>query len=47
MLKFIQNNREATALLAILALFALLGVIDSNYFSMQTGRDCFCLYLAG
>ena len=36
MLRFIQNNREGTALLAILALFALLGVIDSNYFTLQT-----------
>ncbi|HHX5191553.1 TPA: ABC transporter permease subunit, partial [Yersinia enterocolitica] len=36
MLKFIQNNREGTALLAILALFALLGVIDRNYFNLQT-----------
>ncbi len=36
MLKFIQNNREGTALLAILTLFALLGIIDRNYFSLQT-----------
>lgn len=36
MLKLIQNNRELTALLAIIALFALLGVIDKSYFSFQT-----------
>ncbi|MBE0152361.1 autoinducer 2 ABC transporter permease LsrC, partial [Serratia fonticola] len=36
MLKMIQNNRELTALLAIIALFALLGSIDSSYFSFQT-----------
>ncbi|MEE3663355.1 autoinducer 2 ABC transporter permease LsrC [Brenneria sp. g21c3] len=36
MLKFIQNNRELTALIAILCLFALLGIIDKNYFSFQT-----------
>jgi AI-2 transport system permease protein len=36
MLKIIQNNRELTALLAIIALFALLGSIDSSYFSFQT-----------
>ncbi|WJY11482.1 autoinducer 2 ABC transporter permease LsrC [Pectobacteriaceae bacterium C80] len=36
MLKFIQNNREGTALLAILALFALLAAIDSSYFNLQT-----------
>ncbi|ETS33606.1 autoinducer 2 ABC transporter permease LsrC [Photorhabdus temperata] len=36
MLKFIQNNREITALIAILALFGLLGVIDRQYFSLQT-----------
>lgn len=36
MLKIIQNNRELTALLAIIALYALLGNIDSSYFSFQT-----------
>ncbi len=36
MLKFIQSNREGTALLAILALFALLAAIDSSYFNLQT-----------
>ena len=36
MLKMIQNNRELTALLAIIGLFALLGGIDSSYFSFQT-----------
>ncbi|KAA8999262.1 autoinducer 2 ABC transporter permease LsrC [Affinibrenneria salicis] len=36
MLKMMQNNRELTALLAILALFALLGAMDSRYFSLQT-----------
>lgn len=36
MLKMMQNHRELTALLAILALFALLGGMDSRYFSLQT-----------
>ncbi|MGV7960673.1 autoinducer 2 ABC transporter permease LsrC [Photorhabdus tasmaniensis] len=36
MLRFIQNNREITALIAILGLFGLLGVIDQQYFSLQT-----------
>ncbi|TNH42750.1 autoinducer 2 ABC transporter permease LsrC [Photorhabdus luminescens] len=36
MLKFIQNNREITALIAILCLFGLLSVIDHQYFSLQT-----------
>lgn len=36
MLKLIQNNRELTALLAILALFGLLGAMDSQSFSFQT-----------
>ncbi|MDC9603736.1 autoinducer 2 ABC transporter permease LsrC [Xenorhabdus griffiniae] len=36
MLKFIQNNREATVLIAILGLFALLGSLDSHAFSLQT-----------
>ncbi|MBF7993367.1 MULTISPECIES: autoinducer 2 ABC transporter permease LsrC [Rahnella] len=36
MLKRIQNNRELTALMAIIALFALLGVMDSQSFSFQT-----------
>nr|WP_222941475.1 autoinducer 2 ABC transporter permease LsrC [Xenorhabdus sp. TS4] len=35
-LKFIQNNREATALIAILGLFALLGSLDRHAFSLQT-----------
>ncbi|WP_323839010.1 autoinducer 2 ABC transporter permease LsrC [Photorhabdus africana] len=36
MLKLIQNNREITALIAILCLFGLLSVIDHLYFSLQT-----------
>ena len=36
MLKFIQNNREATALLAVLLLFVLPGMLDSQYLSVQT-----------
>src|SRR5476649_2991156 len=36
MLKRIQNNRELTALLAIVALFGLLGAMDSQSFSFQT-----------
>ncbi|MBU9858265.1 autoinducer 2 ABC transporter permease LsrC [Rahnella bonaserana] len=36
MLKRIQNNRELTALMAIIALFALLGVMDRQSFSFQT-----------
>jgi len=36
MLKRIQNNRELTALMAIIALFALLGAMDSQSFSFQT-----------
>src|SRR5476649_354147 len=36
MLKLIQNNRELTALLAIVALFGLLGAMDSQSFSFQT-----------
>lgn len=36
MLKLIQNNRELTALLAIAALFGLLGAMDSQSFSFQT-----------
>ncbi|KMW72400.1 ABC transporter permease [Photorhabdus luminescens subsp. luminescens] len=36
MLKLIQNNREITALIAILCLFGLLSVIDHQYFSLQT-----------
>ncbi|PHM73063.1 autoinducer 2 ABC transporter permease LsrC [Xenorhabdus kozodoii] len=35
-MKFIQNNREATALIAILGLFALLGSLDRHAFSVQT-----------
>lgn len=35
MLKFIQNNREATALLAVLVLFVFPGVLDSQYLSVQ------------
>ncbi|MEM6049517.1 autoinducer 2 ABC transporter permease LsrC [Erwinia sp. P7711] len=36
MLRLIQNNRELTALLAIVALFGLLGAMDSQSFSFQT-----------
>jgi len=36
MLKLIQGNRELTALLAIVALFGLLGALDSQSFSFQT-----------
>ncbi|MDE9462955.1 autoinducer 2 ABC transporter permease LsrC [Xenorhabdus bovienii] len=36
MLKFIQNNREVTALIAILGLFLLLGTLDRHAFSVQT-----------
>jgi AI-2 transport system permease protein len=36
MLKLVQNNRELTALLAIIALFALLGTMDRASFSFQT-----------
>lgn len=36
MLKFIQNNREATALLAIVCLFVFPGALDSQYLSVQT-----------
>ncbi len=36
MLKLIQSNRELTALLAIVALFGLLGAMDSQSFSFQT-----------
>ena len=36
MLKFIQNNREITALLAIICLFILPGALDSRYLSLQT-----------
>ncbi|MBS9423458.1 autoinducer 2 ABC transporter permease LsrC [Photorhabdus caribbeanensis] len=36
MLKLIQNNREITALIAILGLFGLLSIIDHQYFSLQT-----------
>ncbi|AOM42006.1 autoinducer 2 ABC transporter permease LsrC [Xenorhabdus hominickii] len=36
MLKLIQNNREATALIAILGLFVLLGSLDRHVFSFQT-----------
>ncbi|WP_058914270.1 autoinducer 2 ABC transporter permease LsrC [Entomohabitans teleogrylli] len=36
MLKFIQNNREMTALLAILCLFTLPALFDGSYFSLQT-----------
>lgn len=36
MLKYIQNNREVTALLAILCLFVLLGGMETRYFSLQT-----------
>ncbi|MBJ2423550.1 autoinducer 2 ABC transporter permease LsrC, partial [Salmonella enterica subsp. enterica serovar Derby] len=35
MLKFIQNNREATALLAIVCLFVFPGALDSQYLSVQ------------
>ncbi|MEQ1963210.1 autoinducer 2 ABC transporter permease LsrC [Xenorhabdus khoisanae] len=35
-MKFIQNNREGTVLIAILGLFALLGGLDSHAFSFQT-----------
>ncbi|EDV8209190.1 autoinducer 2 ABC transporter permease LsrC [Salmonella enterica subsp. enterica serovar Lomalinda] len=36
MLKLIQNNREATALLAIVCLFVFPGALDSQYLSVQT-----------
>ncbi len=36
MLKLIQNNRKATALIAILGLFDLLGSLDRHVFSFQT-----------
>ncbi|MGS9092660.1 ABC transporter permease, partial [Salmonella enterica subsp. enterica serovar Infantis] len=34
MMKFIQNNREATALLAIGCLFVYPGELDSQYLSV-------------
>ncbi|HCS7304957.1 TPA: autoinducer 2 ABC transporter permease LsrC [Escherichia coli] len=36
MLKFIQNNREITALLAVVLLFVLPGFLDHQYLSVQT-----------
>ncbi|EHW2614194.1 hypothetical protein K3F16_003041 [Escherichia coli] len=36
MLKFIQNNREITALLAVVLLFVLPGFLDLQYLSVQT-----------
>ncbi|MCQ1921579.1 autoinducer 2 ABC transporter permease LsrC [Escherichia coli] len=36
MLKFIQNNREITALLAVVLLFVLPGFFDRQYLSVQT-----------
>ncbi|MEA9391453.1 autoinducer 2 ABC transporter permease LsrC [Acerihabitans sp. TG2] len=36
MRKLLQNNRELTALMAILALFVLLGTLDRSYISLQT-----------
>ncbi|EFM0316874.1 autoinducer 2 ABC transporter permease LsrC [Escherichia coli] len=36
MLKFIQNNREITALLAVVLLFVLPGFLDCQYLSVQT-----------
>ncbi|MEY8710737.1 autoinducer 2 ABC transporter permease LsrC [Mangrovibacter phragmitis] len=36
MLKFIQHNREVTAFIAILCLFALPGALDSHYFGIGT-----------
>ncbi|EGM6320717.1 autoinducer 2 ABC transporter permease LsrC [Escherichia coli] len=36
MLKFIQNNREITALLAVVLLFVLPGLLDRQYLSVQT-----------
>lgn len=36
MLKFIQNNREATVLIAIILLFFGLSIMDSQYFKLQT-----------
>ncbi|NDL63905.1 autoinducer 2 ABC transporter permease LsrC [Acerihabitans arboris] len=36
MLRLLQNNREFTALLAILALFVLLGALDRSYIGFQT-----------
>ncbi|BEC68376.1 autoinducer 2 import system permease protein LsrC [Escherichia coli] len=36
MLKFIQNNREITALLAVVLLFVLSGFLDRQYLSVQT-----------
>lgn len=36
MLKFIQNNREITALLAVVVLFVLPGFLDRQYLSVQT-----------
>ncbi len=35
MLRFIQNNREATALLAVLLLFVLPGMLVRQYLSVQ------------
>lgn len=34
MLKFIQNNREITALLAVVLLFVLPGFLDRQYLSV-------------
>lgn len=36
MRNLLQNNRELTALMAILALFVLLGALDRSYISLQT-----------
>ncbi len=36
MLKFIQNNREITALLAVVLLFVFPGFLDRQYLSVQT-----------
>lgn len=36
MLKFIQNNREILALLAVVLLFVLPGFLDRQYLSVQT-----------
>ena len=36
MLKFIQNNREITALLAVVLLFVLPGFLNRQYLSVQT-----------
>lgn len=47
MLKFIQNNREITALLAVVLLFVLPGFLDRQYLiqdrSWKNVNLCICL----